>query len=71
VGSDSGYLYAFSDLVVKGDLNHDSEVTPADALIALRMAVGAVPTIDEADMNGDCRVTSLDALMILQNTIVG
>jgi cobaltochelatase CobN len=71
--ADDGTLVwsAFSDLVVKGDLNHDSEVTPADALIALRMAVGAVPTIDEADMNGDCRVTSLDALMILQNTIVG
>ena len=71
VGSDTGYLYAFSDLVIKGDLNRDSEVTPADALIALRMAVGAVPVIDEADMNGDCRVTSVDALMILQNAISG
>ncbi len=66
IGSDTGYLYAFSDLVIKGDLNRDSEVTPADALIALRMAVGAVPATDEADMNGDCRVTSLDALMIMQ-----
>ena len=71
VGSDTGYLYAFSDLVIKGDLNRDSEVTPADALIALQMTVGAVPPIDEADMNGDCRVTSLDALMIVQNAISG
>ena len=71
VGSDTGYLYAFSDLVIKGDLNRDSEVTPADALIALQMAVGTVPAIDEADMNGDCRVTSVDALMILQNIIGG
>ena len=67
IGSDSGYLYAFRDPPPrKGDLNHDGSITPADALVALRMAVGAVPTIDEADMNGDNKVTSLDALVILQ-----
>ncbi|MCK4458458.1 MAG: PQQ-binding-like beta-propeller repeat protein, partial [Methanosarcinales archaeon] len=67
IGSDSGYLYAFRDPPqLEGDLNHDSEVTAADAVIALQMAVGAVPAIDEADMDGDCRVTSLDVLMILQ-----
>jgi len=71
VGSDSGYLYAFRDLVIKGDLNRDSEVTPEDALIALQMAVGAVPAIDDADMNDDCRVTSVDVLMIMQNAISG
>jgi hypothetical protein len=67
VGSDTGYLYAFRDPPPpEGDLNHDGLVTPADALIALRMAVGAVPAIDEADVNGDNKVTSLDALVILQ-----
>jgi len=67
IGSDSGYLYAFRDPPLpEGDLNHDWAVTPADAVIALQMAVGAVPAVDEADMDGDCRVTSLDALVILQ-----
>jgi cobaltochelatase CobN len=67
IGSDSGYLYAFRDPPPpEGDLNHDLVVTTADAVIALQMAVGAVPAIDEADMNGDGVVTSLDALMILQ-----
>ncbi len=67
IGSDSGYLYAFRDPPIpKGDLNRDWTVTAADAAIALRMAVGAVPAIEEADMSCDGRVTSLDALMILQ-----
>ncbi|NOQ32884.1 MAG: PQQ-binding-like beta-propeller repeat protein [Methanosarcinales archaeon] len=66
IGSDSGYLYAFRDPPINGDLNHDWAVTTADAVITLQMAVGAVPAIDEADMGGDCRVTSVDALMILQ-----
>ena len=50
----------------RGDLNHNGVVTAADAVIALRMAVGAVPAADVADMNGDGRVTSLDALMIIR-----
>jgi len=66
VGSDSGYLYAFRDpSPLKGDLNHDWAVTAADAIIALQMAVGAVPATDAADLSGDGMVTSLDALMIL------
>ena len=49
----------------RGDLNGDRQVTAADAIIALSMAVcgeydGA------ADVNRDDCVTSLDALMILQ-----
>jgi hypothetical protein len=72
IGSDSGYLYAFRDPPLpEGDLNHDWAVTTADALIALRMAVGAVPAADAADLSGDGVVTSLDALMILQKTIQG
>jgi parallel beta-helix repeat protein len=49
----------------KGDLNHDNQITPADAAIALQLAaIGAHD--DAADVSGDNRVTSLDALMILQ-----
>ena len=48
-----------------GDVNRDDSITPADAVIALELAVsgGWDPV---ADVNGDYRVTSLDALMILQ-----
>jgi cobaltochelatase CobN len=67
IGSDSGYLYAFRDpSPLEGDLNHDGAATAADAVIALRMVVGAVPAVDEADVSGDGVVTSLDVLMILQ-----
>jgi hypothetical protein len=40
-----------------------------DAVIALRMAVGASPPTQESDVNGDGVVNSLDALMMLQRTI--
>jgi len=50
---------------IKGDLNSDGILTPADAAIALRLAaIGAHD--DAADVSGDHRVTALDALMILQ-----
>jgi parallel beta-helix repeat protein len=49
----------------KGDLNDDDQITPADAAIALGMAVRGEWDAD-ADVSGDGRVTSLDALMILQ-----
>ncbi len=49
----------------KGDLNHDGNVTPADAAIALRIAASGAHD-DAADVSGDGCVTSLDALMILQ-----
>jgi len=67
IGSDSGYLYAFRDPPpLECDLDHDLAVTAADAVIALQMAVGAVPAAKGADVSGDGVVTSLDALMILQ-----
>ena len=44
----------------------DHKLTPADAVIALRIAVGSRPFDDAADVSGDGSVTSLDALMILQ-----
>ena len=54
----------------KGDLNGDNQITPADAAIALQIAVGSRPcdpaTLTAADVSGDGSVTSLDALMILQ-----
>jgi parallel beta-helix repeat protein len=49
----------------KGDLNGDGVITPADAAIALQMAVRGEYS-EDADVSRDHRVTSLDALMILQ-----
>ena len=58
------------DTPQKGDLNHDNQITPADAAIALRLAAGSLQcdpaTLAAADVSDDGRVTSLDALMILQ-----
>jgi parallel beta-helix repeat protein len=53
------------DTSLKGDLNHDDQITPADAAIALRLAATGAQN-PAADVSGDDRVTSLDALMILQ-----
>ncbi len=50
---------------IKGDLNGDDQITPADAVIALEIAASGAHN-PAADVNGDHRVTSLDALMILQ-----
>ena len=52
--------------LIKGDLNNDGKITPADAAIALRIAIGSSPYDGAADVNNDHKVTSLDALMILQ-----
>jgi hypothetical protein len=54
----------------RGDLNHDGTLTPADAVIALQIAVRG-GWLKAADMNRDGSVTSLDALMILQSSISG
>lgn len=51
-----------------GDVNCDGVVTPADAVIALNLAVSGEYNRD-ADVNNDCKVTSLDALMILQAAV--
>jgi len=48
-----------------GDVNGDDKITPADAVIALQMAVRG-DNNKIADVSGDGSVTSLDALMILQ-----
>ncbi|MEA1894125.1 MAG: S8 family serine peptidase [Euryarchaeota archaeon] len=54
-----------SEAPVKGDLNGDGVLTPADAAIALHFAATGVRD-DAADVSGDGQVTSLDALGILQ-----
>jgi subtilisin len=50
---------------VKGDLNGDGDLTPADAAIALQLAVTGAHD-DAADVSGDGQTTSLDALMIMR-----
>jgi len=52
-------------LYIKGDLNGDDILTPADAVIALGIAAGGGWN-PAADVNDDHTVTSTDALMILQ-----
>ena len=53
------------------DVNDDGCITPADATIALEIAVGSRQFDDAADMNRDGTVTSLDALVILQAAVGG
>ncbi|MEA3325456.1 MAG: dockerin type I repeat-containing protein [Euryarchaeota archaeon] len=50
---------------VTGDLNGDGKLTPADAVIALDIAVSG-DYDKNADVNDDDVVNSLDVLMILQ-----
>ena len=66
-GTNCGYVYCIGR---RGDLNHDGAVTAADAVIALEMAVGAVPAVGVGDVNRDGAVTSLDALMMLQENVL-
>jgi PKD repeat protein/polyhydroxyalkanoate synthesis regulator phasin len=71
VTDDNGLTNATSRNVtvgsIRGDLNHDGNVTPADATIALQIAVSG-EYVPEADIDGNGCVTSLDALMIMQAT---
>ncbi len=55
-----------SDEYLRGDLNGDGDITPADALICLQIAAGSREYDAAADVSDDGPVTSLDALMILQ-----
>ena len=54
----------------RGDLNGNGRITPADAVIALRMAANGEYS-DNADINIDSSITSLDALMILHDAGAG
>ena len=62
-GTNGGYAYCVGR---RSNPNHDGVITAVDAVIALQMAVGAVPAVLMGDMDGDGRVISLDVLMILQ-----
>ena len=63
---DAARLYIeYTVTSLRGDLNHDNRITPADAAIALRLAATGAHD-PAADVSGDGCVTSLDALMILQ-----
>ena len=64
-GDNSDYHPLCPPPSVKGDLNGDGTLTPADAAIALRLAATGAHD-DAADASGDGKTTSLDALMILQ-----
>ncbi|MEA1945398.1 MAG: dockerin type I domain-containing protein [Euryarchaeota archaeon] len=65
----NGTVTILNDAYQRGDLNHDNEITPADAVIALRITAGSHPFDDAADVSGDGWVTALDALMILQAAV--
>ncbi|QEM67825.1 hypothetical protein FO488_06430 [Geobacter sp. FeAm09] len=56
-----------------GDLNNDGQAKSADALVALRIAVGltplTAPALIHGDMNGDGSITSADALLILRKAV--
>ena len=66
--SGSAYIYDIqtSEPPITGDLNGDDRLTPADAVIALKMAAGSCEPTTAADVSSDGVVNSLDALMILQ-----
>ena len=56
-----------------GDINQDDAVNAADALLALKAAVGKEALIDaqslSANVNGDARIDAADALLILQRAV--
>ena len=64
---------SFSLTTLLGDMNGDGKVTAADALLALRIAVGLVPStpaeIAIGDLNGDGKITAADALLILRKAV--
>ena len=65
-GNDGTSLWCKSSAPpVTGDLNGDGKLTPADAVIALDIAVSGDYN-EYADVNGDGVVNSLDVLMVLQ-----
>ena len=54
----------------RGDSDGDGELTPVDALCALRMAVGDIPEDLVMDVNEDGKVSSLDAREILKIAVM-
>ncbi len=67
--SADGTLRAFRR--AKGDLNNDGKVNVADAILALRIAVGQIPQPGSADLpfgdlNGDGKIDAKDAIALLR-----
>ena len=59
-----------SPVPICGDANHDLQITSADALIALKTAVGNGDCpLELCDYNGSGKVTSADALLILKTAV--
>lgn len=53
-----------------GDLDDDGQITSADALLILRMSVGAEEgNLALADVDGDGQITSADALAVLRASV--
>ena len=56
-----------------GDVNNDGEINAADALLALKAAVGKAELTEaqslSANVNGDARIDAADALLILQRAV--
>lgn len=66
--------YQYKKLTVfYGDINNDTEITAADALMALQCAVDKITLTDDqllaADIDGTEGVTAADALLILQYAV--
>jgi len=57
----------------KGDLNQDKQITAADAILVLKIAVGKlIPSEYQAwagDVNGDGQINSADAILILKAAV--
>ena len=58
---------------IKGDVNMDTKINSADALLVLQHSVQTITLTESqrnfADMNSDKKVNSMDALMILQKSV--
>lgn len=58
---------------IKGDVNMDTKINSADALLVLQHSVQTITLTESqrnfADMNSDQKVNSMDALMILQKSV--
>ncbi len=62
-------MFGVANDTLRGDLNHDCEVTADDGIATLQIVVGSHEHESAADMNGDDHVTSFDSLMILHTAI--
>ncbi|MBR6006644.1 MAG: S8 family serine peptidase [Clostridia bacterium] len=63
VYSGDTYELATDDAVVYGDVNGDGDVTIADAILILRMAMGLIEPFGPCDLDDDGEVTVADAII--------